>query len=131
MDNMKNELDRLASAGTLMEAADIAETLERLGTNESYPTVAKVLRRFALETPPKRPRWQTTPRIHSDQQIFDASLAGNWDGITEQGLLEAVTAALSPSTAASFAASRLAEMNPTYAVLPRIVTPWGKHEPVE
>lgn len=131
---IKNEpcyLDRLANAETLMEAAEIAETLERLGTNEAYPIIAKVLRRFALDTFSKPSRYQKTPRIHSNQEIFDASVKENWDGITEEGLLEAVTASLWANPAASMAAARLAEMDPVYAVLPRIVSPWVKRKPVE
>ena len=50
---------KLKDAPTLWEAADIARTLERLGTNEAYPIMASVLSRFALSTWPKAPRgWQ-------------------------------------------------------------------------
>lgn len=56
---IKNEpyyLDRLANAETAWEAAEIAQTLERLGTNEAYPPMAKVLTRLAETTWPKKPR---------------------------------------------------------------------------
>lgn len=117
-------LVELEASPTLWAAADIAERLAKNGSNPVYAVFERVLRRFALDTFSKPSRFQKTPRKHTNQQIFDASLAGNWDGITEEGLLEAVTAALWPNPAASITAARLAELNPIYAVLPRVVTPW-------
>lgn len=122
--NEANLLAQLEEAPTLWAAADIADKLAFLGDNEAYPVMARTLRRFSINTYSKPPRIQDKPRLHTNQQILDASLTQNFEGITEEGLLEAVTAALWANPAASIAAARLAEINPAYAVLPRVVSPW-------
>lgn len=122
--NKPSLLTQLEEAPTLWAAADIAEQLGKNDTSPVYPVIERLLRRLALDTFSKPSRFQKTPRIHSNQQIFEAALAENWEGITEQGLLEAVIAAVWPNPTATFAAARLAKMDPAYAVLPRIVTPW-------
>jgi hypothetical protein len=115
-------LTELEGAPTLWAAADIVEQLAKNSTSAVYPIMDRLLRRFALNTWSKPP--YKAPRLHSNQQIFEASLMEQWDGITEEGLFEAITSCLSENIAASCAATRLAELNPAYAVLPRIVTPW-------
>lgn len=115
-------LAELEAAPTLWAAAEIAEQLANNSTSAVYPVLDRLLRRFALNTWSKPP--YKGPRLHTNQQIFEASLLEQWDGITEEGLFEAITSCLWISMAASCAATRLAELNPDYAVLRRIVTPW-------
>jgi hypothetical protein len=56
---IKNEpyyIDRLANAETLSEGVEIAQTLERLGTNEAYPAIARLLSRLAGNKVPRHPK---------------------------------------------------------------------------
>lgn len=122
--NEASLLTQLEEAPTLWAAADIAEELAKSDTSPVYPVIERLLRRLALNTWSKPPYNPNAPRLHTNQQIFEASLMEDWDGITEEGLFEAITACLMENMAASCAAARLAEINPAYAVLPRIVTPW-------
>lgn len=123
--NEDNLLTKLEAAPTLWAAAEIAEELAKNDAGPIYPVIERLLRRLALNTWSKAPYNPNAPRLHSNQQIFEASLMQRWDGITEDGLFEAITACLMDNVAAACAASRLAELNPAYAVLTRVVTPWA------
>jgi hypothetical protein len=63
---IKNEpyyLDRLANAETLSEAVEVAQTLERLGTNEAYPPILELLTRLAANKVPRHPKVDPLPRL--------------------------------------------------------------------
>lgn len=51
-------LAELEAAPTLWTAADTADRLAKSGTNPVYPIIARVLRRFSLNTWSKKPRRQ-------------------------------------------------------------------------